>query len=109
LSSFFYAQPVNNFVNLNVAILRDLWFNTRMKVEGQRILISPNRHASQRTKNRIREHGANGFIVEKIRTGLEQNEPTMWLLRASDGWLGWLPRMQFRLECVGEEFFVEKF
>ena len=27
LSSFFYAQPVNNFVNLNVAILRDLWFN----------------------------------------------------------------------------------
>ena len=37
-----------------------------MKVEGQRILISPNRHASQRTKNRIREHGANGFILEKV-------------------------------------------
>ena len=84
-------------------------YSVRMKVEGQRILISPNRHASQRTKNRIREHGANGFILEKVWTGLESGENPKWLLRASGGWLGWLPRMEFRLECVGENFFVEPF
>ena len=32
-----------------------------------------------------------------------------WLLRASDGWRGWLPKDEFHLECIGEEFFVEKF
>ena len=75
-----------------------------MNIEGQRILISPNSKACQRTKNRIREHGANGFMVEEAIDGART-----WLLRASDGWLGWLPKHEFHLECVGEEFFVEKF
>ena len=75
-----------------------------MKIEKQRILISPNAKATTRTKNRIREHGANGFMVEEAIDGART-----WLLRASDGWLGWLPKHEFHLECVGEEFFVEKF
>jgi hypothetical protein len=75
-----------------------------MKIEGHRILISPNRHASQRTKNRIREHGANGFMVEEAIDGART-----WLLRASGGWRGWLPKHEFHLECIGEEWFVEPF
>jgi len=75
-----------------------------MKVEGQRILISPNSKACQRTKNRIREHGKNGFMVEESIDGART-----WLLRASDGWRGWLPKHEFHLEAWGEEFFVEPF
>ncbi len=75
-----------------------------MNITGQRILISPNSKATTRTKNRIREHGKNGFMVEEAIDGART-----WLLRASDGWLGWLPKHEFHLECVGEEFFVNKF
>ena len=85
----------------------DFWFNTPMNITGQRILISPNAKATQRTKNRIRENGANGFILEKV--GRLDNPVPMWLVRASDGWLGWLPKKEFHLEAWGEEFFVEKF
>ena len=55
-------------------------------------------------KNRIREHGKNGFMVEEAIDGART-----WLLRASGGWRGWLPKHEFHLECIGEEFFVEKF
>ena len=75
-----------------------------MNIEKQRILISPKAKASQRTKNRIREHGKNGFMVEEAIDGART-----WLLRASDGWRGWLPKDEFHLEAWGEEFFVEKF
>ena len=75
-----------------------------MNIEKQRILISPKAKASQRTKNRIREHGKNGFMVEEAIDGART-----WLLRASDGWRGWLPKHEFHLECIGEEFFLEKF
>jgi len=27
-----------------------------------------------------------------------------WLVRAEDGWLGWLPRDEFHIECVDEKF-----
>ena len=84
-------------------------YAVRMKIEGQRILISPNSKASQRTKNRIREHGAKGFVLERS-SGLGMREgEKLWLVRASDGWMGWLPKEEFHLECVGEEFFIEKF
>ena len=78
-----------------------------MNIEGQRILISPNNKASKRTKERIKQHGAKGFILEKI--GRLDNPVPLWLIRAADGWLGWLPKHEFHLEAVGEEFFVEKF
>ncbi len=81
-------------------------YTVRMKIEEHRILISPNAKATQRTKNRIREHGAKGFILERRN---DNALPPMWLVRASDGWMGWLPKEEFHLECVGEEFFVEKF
>ncbi len=77
-----------------------------MNIEEQRILISPNSKATTRTKNRIREHGAKGFILERRN---DNAFPPMWLVRASDGWMGWLPKQEFHLEAWGEEYFVEKF
>ena len=80
-----------------------------MNIEDHRILISPNSKATTRTKNRIREHGAKGFILERS-SGLGMREgEKLWLVRASDGWMGWLPKEEFHLEAWGEEFFVEKF
>ena len=78
-----------------------------MNIEGQRILISPNNKAGKRTKERIKQHGAKGFILEKI--GRLDNPVPLWLIRAADGWLGWLPKEEFHLEAWGEEFFLEKF
>lgn len=61
-----------------------------MKV-GNQIFIAPCSNARQRTKNRIREHGAGGF---KVRDSVEHcdclNGDPGVLLVASDGWLGWL-------------------
>mgnify|MGYP000642693020 CR=1 FL=1 len=60
------------------------------------IMISPTNKASQRTKNRIREHGPI-FRAECSRAfpdGILFGE-LCWLLRAEDGWLGWLPRGEF--------------
>ena len=80
-----------------------------MNIEQERILISPNAKATTRTKNRIREHGAKGFILERS-SGLGMREgEKLWLIRASDGWMGWLPKEECHLEAWGEEFFVEKF
>ena len=76
------------------------------RLEGERLLISPKSKASRRTCNRIAEHGTNGFVMERTDETLSGEQ---WLLRASDGWLGWLPRDEFHLECVGEKFFVKKF
>jgi hypothetical protein len=78
-----------------------------MNIEDHRILISPNAKATTRTKNRIREHGAKGFILERRN---DNALPPMWLVRAS-GWLAWdgYPKKSFTLSAWGEEFFVEKF
>ena len=94
------------FLKFVIYFLRRVWFNTLMNIEDHRILISPNSKATTRTKNRIREHGAKGFILERRN---DNALPPMWLVRASDGWMGWLPKEEFHLEAWGEEFFVEKF
>lgn len=82
-----------------------------MDIKGQRILISPNSKASQRTKNRIRQHGKNGFRVLRQNTAVGGvcEGKQCWLLKSSKGWCGWLPKEEFHLEAWGEEFFVEKF
>ena len=63
------------------------------------VTISPTKKASGRTKNRIREHGPVFEVVGTDDTlGGEQ------LLARSGNWLGWLPRDEFHIECVGEKF-----
>jgi hypothetical protein len=87
LSSFFYAQPVNNFVNLNVAILRDLWFNIRML--KMNVTLKANDQATRRTRNRIAEHGPD---FRAVKSG---NCPDLGgglhLLVRTERWQGWLP------------------
>ena len=68
------------------------------------IMISPTNKASQRTKNRIRENGP----VFRV----DSEEKTQWLLRAGISfhgivWMGWIPRDEFHVECVGKKF-IEK-
>jgi hypothetical protein len=80
------------------------------------IMISPTNKASQRTKNRIRENGP-VFQIEQgghfpLTTANTENRlPVQWLLRAApphkfgaEIWMGWLPRDEFHVECVGEKF-----
>ena len=62
-------------------------------------MISPTSKASQRTKNRIREHGP----VFKLQGADETLSGEQLLLRAGE-WFGWLPRDEFHIECVGEKF-----
>ena len=63
-------------------------------------MISPTNKASQRTKNRIRENGPE-FNVD-------WEKETEWLLHSRKTiWMGWLPRNEFHVECVGKKF-IEK-
>ena len=81
-----------------------------MNITGQRILISPNAKASQRTKNRIREHGGNGFrVIQQGGVQVFGLGDDCWHVVASDGWNGWIPKAHFHLEAWGEEWFVNKF
>ena len=81
-----------------------LWYIIVMET----IMISPTNKASRRTKNRIREKGP-VFKVDSV--GWEGLKDTQWLLRATpphkfgaDIWMGWLPRDEFHVECVGAKF-----
>ena len=75
-----------------------------MNVEiGSIVFIKPASSACSRTRNRIREHGAEGFLIEQFNPGswLFGNSPAVRLTaltcRASNGaggkesWSGWLP------------------
>ena len=70
-------------------------------VWGMHIDIQPQESASQRTKNRLREKGAEGFLIQS--SPPEQpckalhNRQSVLVVAASDGerrgdrWMGWLP------------------
>mgnify|MGYP003141396237 CR=1 FL=1 len=65
-----------------------------MKI-GDTIKIKALSGASQRTKNRIRERGADGFTVEKEPQPIAapDNRGVNWVMvMSADGkWSGWLP------------------
>ena len=64
------------------------------------VTLKLNAKSCRRTRNRIREHGP---IFRAERSGTHKDHPhnvdkligLCWLLRAEDGWLGWLPRDEF--------------
>lgn len=70
---------------------------------GQTVFLKHNRFACNRTKNRIREHGSEGFVIQKFvpNCGLFDHRPAILFNSvtelASDGaggkepWMGWLP------------------
>ena len=62
---------------------------------GSVVKLKATQGASQRTKNRIRERGADGFTVEKEPQAVSfaNNRGVKWVMLASKSgdWLGWLP------------------
>ena len=70
---------------------------------GKVVLISANRFACSRTKNRIREHGDKGFLIKKFvpGSGLFDGRPAILFRSVTENfsngwggketWLGWLP------------------
>lgn len=70
---------------------------------GKEVLVKANRFACSRTKNRIREHGSSGFLIQKFvpGSGLFDGRPAILFLsitaHSSNGmggkesWRGWLP------------------
>jgi hypothetical protein len=61
--------------------------------------------ASTRTKNRIREHGKEGFRLEGRAPNKDNLNEEVILLRClhecpSSGWLGWLPLNEVNVEEV---------
>jgi len=62
---------------------------------GSTVMLKAASGASQRTKNRIRERGADGFTVERAPQPIAapNNRGVNWVLLMSlDGkWSGWLP------------------
>ena len=65
-----------------------------MKI-GDTIKIKALSGASQRTKNRIRERGADGFTVEKEPQAVRFDNPRgvnwVMVMSADGNWSGWLP------------------
>jgi len=65
---------------------------------GDLIFVSPSGKAQKRTKNRLREHGAAGFIIRQIseNVGCMGNRPAILLKSVSktasgnEEWSGWL-------------------
>lgn len=53
------------------------------------VTFCPRKNASLRTKNRLKEHGP--FKIEKFSDNVACFKGRAVLLRASDGWFGWLP------------------
>lgn len=76
----------------------------RLTEEGQRVAdrareklglpklskLSPSDEATQRTKNRIREHGPD-FKVERVEGAACFDGEESVLVRSEDGWFGWFP------------------
>ena len=80
-----------------------------MKV-GERIKLQPSPKAKGRTKNRLREHGEDGFIVQRVSTGASclEHRPALLLESVSktstggESWLGWLPSEEVEVEVINE-------
>ena len=62
---------------------------------GDTVFLAATPGACQRTKNRIRERGADGFTVEKEpqAASFANNRGVKWVMLTSKSgdWLGWLP------------------
>ena len=70
---------------------------------GQKVFLKHNHSACNRTKNRIREHGGQGFVIKMFvpSSGLFDNQPAILFDSISElssngnggkeVWSGWLP------------------
>ncbi len=75
---------------------------------GDLIFVRTSEKAKGRTKNRLREHGADGFVVQKTSesVGCLENRPALLLKSVSktasgnEEWHGWLPSEE--IEVINE-------
>ena len=58
------------------------------------VVLKANETSSLRTRNRIREHGPNFCVIRSGWPDALGGHPC-WLVRAEDGWFGWLHRKEF--------------
>lgn len=76
VGGFFYGyiRKIGKNCRNTLDILEGMWCNINMELNneteklltpGDHIVLVPNENASQRTKNRLREHGAHGFLVRQ--------------------------------------------
>jgi hypothetical protein len=77
---------------------------------SKHVTLRPTPKAKGRTKNRIREHGEDGFIVQRVSTGASclEHRPALLLESVSktstggESWLGWLPSEEVEVEVINE-------
>ena len=81
----------------------------------KRVTITPTSEASRRTKNRIKEHGpcfvmersGEAFLIASLCWRYWRQAGLCWLLRAEDGWLGWLPVSEFDIVTCNKLYAVD--
>ena len=59
--------------------------------------MTPKQTASQRTKNRLQEHGPNFIILKTSFCNLNSFIGEGILVKSEDGWFGWLPVEEINL------------
>ena len=64
------------------------------------VTLEANADSSRRTRNRIQEHGPS-FRALKSGNCPVLGDGLHWLVRAENGWLGWLPHNEFRFFSKG--------
>ena len=77
---------------------------------GEHIKLRPTPKAKGRTKNRLREHGEAGFIVQRVsaNVGCLEHRPALLLESVSktstggESWHGWLPCEEVEVEVISE-------
>jgi hypothetical protein len=61
------------------------------------MIITAKNKASNRTKNRLREHGPEFVLVEEAQSCLFDNGARLWVLVKNDTWIGWLPEEEINI------------
>ena len=92
------SRPPASWDSISIAIVNkftlDKWAFPCYILNMMNVILKTNKFSSRRTRNRIREHGPE-FRAEKSGVAGGLGLRLAWLVRAEDGWLGWLPRDEF--------------
>jgi hypothetical protein len=108
LSTKKYQRGVNYFFILLLPFRGFCGLITSMN--DTTVIIQPKLTATNRTKDRIRQHGTprgkdfkDGRGCAMAFTLMRRTDnawPPSWLLQAEDGWLGWIPRNE--IDCLND-------
>ena len=62
------------------------------------MVITPNKNAKQRTKNRVKEHGPEFELIDDMSSVQCMEGREAINVKASDGWVGWFPLNEVEVE-----------